>query len=323
MPEVIETVDLTRATAVLSELYSSMRLSAHGARRGFRIVQERLGPVMLNRMTFGMSVDASAEPLGTVCVCSVRAGRASCRSGQDERRYRQDDVFLAAQPDRPLWVSLHDLDIDYTVMAPDLLGEVAQTGPGEREPVRLLDHQPISPAASAQWRRAFTFIRSEIETGTWMTDNPLVLAHTARLLATVTLATFPSTALVDPTIEDRHDATPATLRRAVAFIEANPDRNISMRDIADAASVTIRTVQLAFRRHLSTTPTAYLRRVRLACAHESLLIADAREDTVTAISTRWGFPHLGRFAAAYRAAYGCSPRSTLCRSVSLSGRSPR
>ncbi|QWF79762.1 helix-turn-helix transcriptional regulator [Amycolatopsis sp. CA-230715] len=312
MPEVIETTDLAHATAVLSELYSSMRLSAHGDRRGLRIVQDRLGPVMVNRMTFGMSVDISVEPLGTVCVCGVRAGRASCRSGQDERRYRQDDVFLAAQPDRPLWVSLHDLDIDYTVIAPNLLGEVAQTGPREREPVRLLGHEPISPAAAAQWRRAFAFVRNEIQ----LMDNPLVRSHTARLLATVTLATFPSTALADPTIEDRHDANPATLRRAVAFIEANPDRDISMLDIANAASVTVRTVQLAFRRHLNTTPTAYLRRVRLACAHENLLAADSRDDTVTAIATRWGFPHLGRFAAAYRTAYGCSPRHTL---VSSSG----
>ena len=70
-------------------------------------------------------------------------------------------------------------------------------------------------------------------------------------------------------------------------------------------------VQLAFRRHLDTTPIEYLRRVRLDRAHHDLIAADPARVTVTAIAVRWGFPSPSRFAARYRQAYGISPSHTL------------
>ncbi|MDX3764032.1 helix-turn-helix domain-containing protein [Streptomyces sp. AK02-04a] len=82
--------------------------------------------------------------------------------------------------------------------------------------------------------------------------------------------------------------------------------------MAAAAHVTIRSLQYAFRRHLNTTPLAHLRRVRLSRAHEELLEADPFSDTtVMDIATRWGFFHMGRFAALYRDTYGRTPRLAL------------
>jgi transcriptional regulator GlxA family with amidase domain len=70
-------------------------------------------------------------------------------------------------------------------------------------------------------------------------------------------------------------------------------------------------VQLAFRRHLNTTPTAYLRQVRLAQAHEALRDAVPGDGvTVTAVAARWGFTP-SRFTERYRAAYGVLPSHTL------------
>lgn len=115
----------------------------------------------------------------------------------------------------------------------------------------------------------------------------------------------------EPTIEDRHDAHPDTLRRAVAFIDEHAHRDITVADIAAAAFVTIRAIQLAFRRHLDTTPLEYLRRVRLDHAHHALIAADAEYETVTAVAYRWGFSSPSRFAARYRATYGLLPGDTL------------
>ena len=57
---------------------------------------------------------------------------------------------------------------------------------------------------------------------------------------------------------------------------------------------------------------AYVRRVRLECAHRELQAADPTSgDTVAAIAARWGFAKPDRFAAAYRAAYGVAPIHTL------------
>jgi transcriptional regulator GlxA family with amidase domain len=125
------------------------------------------------------------------------------------------------------------------------------------------------------------------------------------------LATFPNTALADPTIEDRRDARAAALRRAITFMDEHAGDDISAADIAAAANVTIRAIQLAFRRHLDTAPMGYLRRVRLEHARRELLSADPARDTVKAVAARRGFARPDRFTASYRDLFGVLPDQTL------------
>lgn len=115
-----------------------------------------------------------------------------------------------------------------------------------------------------------------------------------------------------PAAPDRPPRTTSeTTGRAVAFIENRARDDITVTDIAAAAFVTVRAVQLAFRRHLDTTPMMYLRRVRLEHAHDDLLSADPDRSTVTAIAAGWHFANASRFSAYYRAAFGVSPGQTL------------
>jgi transcriptional regulator GlxA family with amidase domain len=113
-------------------------------------------------------------------------------------------------------------------------------------------------------------------------------------------------------IESVDDVSSETLRRAIAYIHEHAHEEVTATSIARAACVTTRAVQLAFRRYLGTTPSAYLRQVRLGHAHLDLLSAAHTESgTVTQIANRWGFNHQGRFAAYYRQTYGQNPRQTL------------
>ena len=126
------------------------------------------------------------------------------------------------------------------------------------------------------------------------------------------LAVFPNTALSGPAAADRHSAGPAALRRAISFIDDHAQADITAADIAAAGHVTTRAIQFAFRRHLDTTPTAYLRQVRLTRAHADLMAADPGDgQTVTAVAARWGFPSASRFTACYREVYGVPPSHTL------------
>jgi AraC-like DNA-binding protein len=54
-----------------------------------------------------------------------------------------------------------------------------------------------------------------------------------------------------------------------------------------------------------------VRAVRVRHAHRDLWSADPTDNTVAAIAHRWGFTHLGRFAAAHKALYGETPTQTL------------
>lgn len=165
-------------------------------------------------------------------------------------------------------------------------------------------------AGAARWRRVARVV-DDLLADEQTAASPLLLGPAARLLAATTLTVFSNTLLPDPAPADQADAHPATLRRAVAYIEAHPGADVSVSDIARAAYVTPRALQLAFRRHLDTTPMAYLRRVRLDQAHHELREGSRGDGlTVTAVAARWGFTP-SRFTEHYRAAYGVLPSRTL------------
>lgn len=101
---------------------------------------------------------------------------------------------------------------------------------------------------------------------------------------------------------------PRHLRLAEGYIEAHLDQPLTLEEVADAAGISARALQLAFRQHRGTTPLGFWRDLRLARAHEDL---GAGQGSVTEIALKWGFQHFGRFAEAYRAKYGLSPRDSL------------
>lgn len=104
---------------------------------------------------------------------------------------------------------------------------------------------------------------------------------------------------------------PATVREAVDLLEAEPDLPWTVTDVARRVGVSTRGLQDGFARHLGVAPMSYLRQVRLRRAHADLRAADPARHSVAEIAARWGFTHLGRFAAAYRERYGEPPSETL------------
>jgi transcriptional regulator GlxA family with amidase domain len=193
-----------------------------------------------------------------------------------------------------------------------VLSQVAADGGSDGAPVRLTGHRPYSPAAAQRLSRTITYLRDHVLADPAGSEHPLILSTAAQHLAATVLATFPNTALTEPTSSDRQDAHPVALRRALSYMGDHADEPLTVADIAAAAHVTVRALQYAFRRHLDTTPLAHLRHIRLAHAHQDLTVADpTRGATVTAVAARWGFHHAGRFATLYRQAYGRSPQRTL------------
>jgi AraC-like DNA-binding protein len=104
---------------------------------------------------------------------------------------------------------------------------------------------------------------------------------------------------------------PVMVRRAMEIIEAAPELPLTSSTLAAQCHVSVRTLQDGFNRHLGVSPMGYVRQVRLRRAHRDLRSADPACHTVASIAHRWGFTHLGRFAAAYKAAYGESPARAL------------
>lgn len=103
-------------------------------------------------------------------------------------------------------------------------------------------------------------------------------------------------------------AAAARFARAEGFLLEHATEPISVEDVAEAAGLSIRGLQEAFRRHHGVTPTTYLRRIRLLLARERLESGEA--ESVGDVARAVGFGHLGRFANSYRAEFGELPRET-------------
>ena len=306
-----ELTDADAMVATFTAAYGN-RMRVRGDRLVMRYQRIEAGPVALDTLMQSGTLDFAIEPVDErLVVTRMSSARLERECGGEHGRYRPGDTFLMAYPDLPYTVRYHPGGARNCVFDPAMLGRVAATAPGRRpEPLRFLSLDPRSPEAAVNWWAAYGYVSAVLESPE-ASAAPLVVAGATQLLAAVTLATFPNTALNDPTAEDRHDASPATLRRAVAYIEAHAGEDIAAADIAAAANVTVRAVQLAFRRHRGTTPMAYLRRVRLDLAHRALIAGGPDTTTVAAVAACWGFADHSRFAALYRRTYGVAPSVTL------------
>jgi AraC-like DNA-binding protein len=105
---------------------------------------------------------------------------------------------------------------------------------------------------------------------------------------------------------------PGIIRRAERFMADNADASITISMVAAELGISVRVLQIGFRQWRSTTPSEYLRRVRLQRVRAELLRGDENSN-VTTVALRWGFMHLSRFSAYYRATFNESPNVTLRR----------
>jgi transcriptional regulator GlxA family with amidase domain len=94
-------------------------------------------------------------------------------------------------------------------------------------------------------------------------------------------------------------------------MEGQPEQPGNTSSLARRVAVSGRSLQEGFQRSIGVPPMRYLRELRLDRVHDDLLAADPYSVSVGQAAGRWGFYHLGRFAAAYRDRFGQAPLHTL------------
>jgi AraC-like DNA-binding protein len=132
----------------------------------------------------------------------------------------------------------------------------------------------------------------------------------AEAFATAAIAAFPERDRWRPTVAGsgpEHER----LRRALEYVHEHAREPIGTPEIAAAAGLSPRGLQQSLRRHLDQTPGELLRGVRLDGARADFVRGDRDETSVADVARAWGFGHLGRFSATYRARFGELPSETL------------
>ncbi|HDH02798.1 MAG TPA: helix-turn-helix domain-containing protein [Actinobacteria bacterium] len=99
------------------------------------------------------------------------------------------------------------------------------------------------------------------------------------------------------------------LRRALALAEEHPTQALTVGDLCRASGVSWRTLNYAFREKFGVTAERYLKVLRLDGVRREMRWAGPNE-TISDIANRWGFWHMGQFAADYRTHFGELPSAT-------------
>jgi AraC-like DNA-binding protein len=304
------TTDPELAREFLNQAYGIQVLVSNVRERMTRLAATLTdaGPFTVSDVTLPGDLTFGTTGSDTVSIDTVIAGTIQDDRAKDTNRYQPGDVVLGSWPQASFTSRIHRVRARALTLPVSLLYAVAGRAPSA--PLRFVSPRPASAADRTRWTSTTGYIDTLLASPA-AAASPLIIASAARLLAAATLVVFPNSWDTDPAARDRTDASTATLRRAIAFIDEHAARDISIADVAAAANVTIRAVQIAFRRHYGTTPAGYLRRVRLERARQDLLAADPVRESVTAVAHRWGFASPGQFTAAYQQAYGVTPDQTL------------
>lgn len=266
-----------------------------------------LGSIAVIRYDLAAEVQSIAQPEDQLLICRVDAVDAEITSGRDgldaQQPWLSDGARVRAQWPREAQVRALVIDREAAQT------RVRQITGDDRLSLRSTSLAPKSAEAGRHWERMFTYIDDSVGNAT---GNEILTAELERHALTVSLSVFPTSILDSLAKPAQRRTAPTSVRRALAFIEENAHRPITVDDVAAAAFISTRGLQYAFRRSMEMTPAEYLRRERLQGAHRDL--REGGEGSVATIARRWGFSHPSRFAAAYREAFGVSPSATAERS---------
>ncbi|WP_306214209.1 AraC family transcriptional regulator [Actinoplanes sp. RD1] len=277
----------------------------------FRSRTVSAGEVLIDQPTYRACVAFDTEPFETLLVASVLEGRYSVTGGHRHGRAAAGEVLLYP-PGAGLDIVLDHSRQWITQLPMDTVTRVAGRLGVKAADFRFDAAEPVTAEAGRRWADTVVYLARMLTAPGQSGIHPLLLSTVVDTAAATAVTVFPNTTMALDYVSGPQRTAPAAVRRAVAYIDAHASEPITLEDIATAAGLGVRALQAGFQRHLDTTPVGYLFRVRLEHAHRDLQAADpAGGDTVADVAHRWGFAHLGRFAARYRSAFGRRPSETL------------
>jgi hypothetical protein len=153
-------------------------------------------PIRFDPQTFTMSWPIDQAPPRPPLIGRWKSGRLAYASDDSERLNWIGDDLLAVRPERPHLARSLDTDAEIAVIDLTLLSQVATAAPGRtRQRVRFTGHEPLSAQAAQTWKAAYAYVRDSVLMCADTEPQSLIVSSAVRLLAAITLATFPNTAI--------------------------------------------------------------------------------------------------------------------------------
>ncbi len=309
--------DLEPARDYLCGVLATNRLTylTRERRLDFRHRLAKLGAIELNAMQFGGDVMVVTPHVPDFYLLQIMLA-GSCTLTQGGRSYDMPAgsvaVINSSRPFTKKWTAAGRqlmIRIERSLLERELR---AWTGRDPKEMLEFDQTRAFAMEKVATLAHAVRKLCDNLRGESSGLDHPLFRDRAASTLASALLVGLPhnlSRAFEVP----EASIAPASVRRAEQYIEENAGRSIGLAEVASAAGVSGRALQMAFRRFRDTTPMAHLRALRLDMARSELIRAGLFGGSVASVAIAHGFGSLSRFAADYKARFHESPSETIRR----------
>ncbi|MER7661483.1 MULTISPECIES: AraC family transcriptional regulator [unclassified Streptomyces] len=306
---------MDEARQVIGERFYSNFIDVLGGNTKFtaRYGIAAFGPFTLGRLDFGADVRIRFGELGSYHVDVPLGGQMAWRQGPHTESVATPTRAAVFQPYGDTTLDRvsggHPL-LAVKVNAKALHGQLERLlGRTVRGPLVLAPELDIGKGAGLSWVRMIRTVSDEMQSG-GLPARPVVARPLQEALLTGLLLAAghryreeldrPAPAL-----------RPGPVKRALEAIHGMPEHPFTTGELAVLAGVSVRRLQEAFQQYVGMAPLAYLTDIRLTCIHDELRRSAPGEVSVSEVAYRWGFGHLGRFSARYRARFGELPSQTL------------
>lgn len=254
----------------------------------------------------------AVTPNDYLSVVLPRSGGVDCLLGSSTVQSRPGELLIAGSREveqialrgEPILLDVLRLDREVIAQAFASIFEIPLVGDLNLAPVLDLG----TPCGNLIGSIAQTAIGGMLDNGPLL-YSPIALSNLTSALADSLVRLVPHryTHLLDT----KHIVpTPRHVHHAAAFMRANIAKPITVSMVAHSVGVSVRALELGFRKFKNLTPATYLRSIRLQAAREELLSLETRGQSIREIGLKWGFFHFGRFSTVYRTAYGETPSET-------------
>jgi AraC-like DNA-binding protein len=269
-------------------------------------------PISIHRISFGAPVTVDVPPIETYFLFQLTLqGRCTIDSTAGSSSIEMGDIFVAnpAQTFRKRWTA----DAQQLILKIDrqaLEHHLARECPQSRLTMLEFETFPDQASDTTLLLDIMRVIWAESSRQPSSLHKTSVSRHLAETLFSLLLYSLPHNkrSALDGTASP---AIPHQVRRAEEYIRQHIREDLTLREIAEAAGVSPRSLTTGFRRFRDDTPMSFVRNLRLNKIRQALLEADPATDTVTNIALDFGIQHLSRFSHDYSRRFGEFPSTTL------------
>jgi AraC-like DNA-binding protein len=310
----LETTDLDQAHQYVHDVFTPHKLVFRGSPAvDLHLRYAASTQLTVSQLSYGSDVKVDVPPPETAYhlalplrgACVIRQGRdiANIAAGEHGAMMSADDPLdVHWSPDAHQYI----LKISQESVSSQLS---RMTGRSPAAPVRFDLRFSLNTGAAQALLACVDFLWHELERPGGLSVVPVAREHLERCVLAQLLATIPhdhAHLLSAPAAVDQAGCIP----QLIEYIDQHADAELTTSSLAKLAGITERALQLGFRKAVGTTPSAYVRGVRLDRVREELC-GGGHGATITDVAMRWGFYHPSRFAQQYRERFGVLPSHTV------------